>query len=140
MRLGPAIALLALLAGLPPAARAAGPGTQYPSQKVAFADPVTGRTVWRMTTDGAQHGAYQQAAGDQSSESSSFSPDSTRIVYSKNGMADVKPDGVYVMDLASGVETFLAPARPSTPRRSSPGTARARCTTTVASRSGRSTP
>ena len=98
--------ILASLAG-PVAAQA--PGTQYPSQKIVFTDPVSGRTVWRVTTDGSQRGATHQAAGDQSSESRSFSMDSTRIVYAKGG-AGTKPDGVYVMDLASGVETYVAQA------------------------------
>jgi hypothetical protein len=61
-----------------------------------------------MTTDG-QAGYWHQAAGDQLSESSAFSPDSTRIVYAKNGDGP-KPAGVYVMFLSSGVETLLAPA------------------------------
>src|SRR3990172_7860280 len=90
---------------------AAIPGTQYPSQKIVFTDPVTGRTVWRMTTDGATLSATHGAAGDQSSESRSFSPDSTRIVYSKHSMTSGnKPQGVYMMDVITGVETFLAPS------------------------------
>jgi hypothetical protein len=89
---------------------AAAPGTQYPSQKIIFTDPLSGRTVWRMTTDGAQLGATHLAPGDQSSESRSFSPDSTLIVYAKSGIGATKPDGVYIMDIASGRETFLAPA------------------------------
>ena len=46
------------------------PGTIYPSMKTVFSDPVSGNEVWRMTTDGAQHGLVN-AMGDQSSESSS---------------------------------------------------------------------
>src|SRR3990172_7669134 len=87
------------------------PGTKYPSQKITFTDPLTGRVVWRMTTDGATLGAIHGAAGDQSSESRSWSPDSTKIVYSKyNHDPAIKPVGVYMMDTLTGVETFLAPS------------------------------
>ncbi len=103
-------ALTGAMAALAGPAAAQAPGTQYPSQKIVFTDPQSGRTVWRMTTDGSQRSAFQAAAGDQSAESRSFSPDSTRIVFAKSGIAPVKPDGVYVMDLASGVETFVAVA------------------------------
>jgi hypothetical protein len=96
-----------VIAGPP---RPAVPGAQYPGQRIIFTDPLTGREVWRLTTDGAEFGALHQAAGDQSSESRSFSRDSKRIVYAKSGMARVKPNGVYVMDLHTGIETFLAPA------------------------------
>jgi hypothetical protein len=101
------VLLLALAASTPASADV--PGTTYAAQKIVFTDPLSGKTVWRMTTDGAQHGALHQAAGDQSSESRSFSPDSTRIVYAKSGMSG-KSDGVYMMNVASGVEVFLAPA------------------------------
>jgi hypothetical protein len=104
------IAVLAATCALASTACAAGPGTTYAAQRVRFDDPLTGRPVWRLTTDGARAGALHLAAGDQSSESRSFSPDSARIVYAKSGMAPAKPDGVYAMDLATGVETFLAPA------------------------------
>jgi len=87
------------------------PGTQYPSQKIVFTDPLTGKTVWRMTTDGSRLGTKHGAAGDQSSESRSFSPDSTKIVYSKyDTNSGSKPVGVYLMDIFSGIETFLAPS------------------------------
>lgn len=87
---------------------AAAPGDQYPSMKTVFSDPKSGNEVWRMTTDGAQHGVTN-AMGDQSSESSSWSPDSRRICYWKKGNG-YRPTGVYMMDIASGSETYLAPA------------------------------
>ena len=103
------VAVLLLISRGP--AVAAPPGTQYPSQKIVFQDPLTGRTVWRMTTDGASLGAIHAAGGDMSSEAIAFSPDSTKIVYYKYDMnAGSKTQGVYMMDIASGVETFLAPA------------------------------
>lgn len=88
------------------------PGTRYPSMKIVFEDPVTRRTVWRMTTDGKQFDAANHM-GDLSSEVSSWSADSHHIVYGKQGHLS-KPDGVYLMDVETGEETYLAFAR-STP-------------------------
>jgi len=77
--------------------------------KIVFNDPTTGNVVWRMTTDGANNG-MTNAIGDQSSESRAFSHDSTKITYYKyNKRGSFKPKGMYMMDIASGLETFLAP-------------------------------
>jgi hypothetical protein len=101
--------VLLLLVGLLALAAPAGAqvaGTVYPSQKVVFTDPLSGRTVWRMTTAGTH-----RMPGDQTQESHSFSPDSTRLVYQKTD-DPARPNGVYTMDLATGVETLVVPGSP----------------------------
>ena len=100
--------LLLMIAGC---AVAQAPGTTYPSMKVRYDDPHTGNAAWRMTTDGAEH-MIKNCLGDQSHESSSWSPDATKFCYGKkreSGCTSPKPEGVYMMDVATGVETFLAP-------------------------------
>ncbi|MBI4597681.1 MAG: PD40 domain-containing protein [Candidatus Omnitrophica bacterium] len=87
------------------------PGTTYPSQKRVFADPQTGQTVWRLTSDGAAKGIAHRLSGIGAGRGV-FSPDSTAIVYAAFGQPTLRPDGVYLMELASGAETFLAPAPP----------------------------
>ncbi len=87
---------------------AAAPGTSFPSMKVVYTDPVTNREAWRMTTDGAKNGA-DNGMGDQSGESSSWSPDGTKFCYYKGGNSQ-KPAGIYMMDVETGVETYLAPS------------------------------
>ncbi len=82
------------------------PGARYPAMKISFIDPLTGRSVWRMTTDAKQSRA-SNLLGDLSSETTAWSPDATRIAYVKKGHPD-KPDGVYVMDVSTGVETVVA--------------------------------
>ncbi len=81
-------------------------GTTYPSQKLVFQDPLSGKTVWRMTTAG-----NHRMPSDQTQESHSFSPDSTRIVYQKSD-AGSRPNGVYSMDLVTGEETLVVPGAP----------------------------
>jgi Tol biopolymer transport system component len=85
------------------------PGAQYQSQKAVFTDPVSGRTVWRMTVDGTRFGAWNVTRDASGMEANSFSPDGRRICYSK-WQHRAKPDGYYVMDLQSGVETYVAPS------------------------------
>ena len=83
-------------------------GTTYPSQKIEFADPVSGNSVWRMTTDGAQHGVTHSLQDQTARETYQWSPDSAKICYTKTGHPS-KPDGFYFADVVSGVETFVAP-------------------------------
>jgi Tol biopolymer transport system component len=89
--------------------RAGTPGTQYASQKAVFTDPVSGRTVWRMTTDGTQYNALNHIRDASGMEANSFSPNGTKICYIKTSHP-AKPDGYYVMDVESGFETYVAPA------------------------------
>lgn len=99
----------ALAAAVPdPSARHAAPGTRFPPMKISFADPLTQREVWRMTTDGARSGA-ENFMGDLSSEAQSWSPEGRRLVYGKRHHP-AKPDGVYLLDVLTGEETFLAPS------------------------------
>jgi hypothetical protein len=97
------VKLLALLATLlwATVSMAQTPGTVYPSQKIVFADPLTGKTVWRMTTC-----AYNRM-GDQTMESTAFSPDSSRIVYQSSGCAGGRPAGLYSMNVETGEATLL---------------------------------
>jgi hypothetical protein len=90
------------------AARSDKIGTTYPSQKVAFKDPVSGKTVWRMTVDGTQKKALNNISDSSGMEGDKFSPDGTKICYAKTGHNE-KPDGFYVMDLVSGEETYVGP-------------------------------
>lgn len=83
-----------------------GVSTEATSQKERFLDPLTGATVWRMTTDGRDAGVINHQ-GDLSSEASAFSPDSRQIVFAKCcGRGIVS--GVYVMEIASGDTRLLA--------------------------------
>ncbi len=103
---------LLLVAFLAACALAQTPGTTYPSMMLSYDDPYTGHAAIRLTTDGAEH-SIKNCLGDQSHESSSWSPDATKICYGKkreSGCTSPKPEGVYMLDIATGVETFLAPA------------------------------
>jgi hypothetical protein len=83
-------------------------GTKYSSQKIAFKDPVSGKTVWRLTVDGKQNKALNNISDTSGMESNKFSTDSTKICYAKTGHPS-KPSGYYVMDIISGIETYVAP-------------------------------
>lgn len=83
-------------------------GTTYPSQKIVFRDPVSGKTVWRLTTDGTQQGALNTLRDASGMEANHFAPDNKRICYSKKRHAN-KPAGYYVMDILTGVETYVGP-------------------------------
>ena len=92
------------------------PGTTYPSMKLQYTDPHTGRTAYRLTTDAAAE-LMSHGFSDQSHESSNWSPDSKSICYikvRKPGCTSPKPEGVYMMDISTGVETFLAPSEATT--------------------------
>jgi Tol biopolymer transport system component len=89
--------------------RAATPGTRYDPQKAVFTDPVSGRTVWRMTMDGTKHNARNFIRDASGMEANSFSPNGTKICYIKSNHP-AKPDGYYVMDIESGIETYVAPS------------------------------
>ena len=90
------------------AARTDPVGTTYPSQKIVFRDPVSGKTVWRLTTDGTQQGALNTLRDASGMEANHFAPDNKRICYSKKYHAN-KPQGYYVMDVLTGVETYVGP-------------------------------
>lgn len=77
------------------------------SQKEQFRDPLSGLTVWRMTSDGRDAGVINHQ-GDMSGEASAFSPDSRYIVFAKARGRGTFPRGVYIMEIASGVERLLA--------------------------------
>lgn len=95
--------VLLLVTGL---AWAQAPGTEYPSQKLIFPDPLTGQTIHRLTVSSAGSHA---APSDQSSEASAWHPDNRSITYAKTGVPS-RTDGVYRMDTDSGKEIYLAPA------------------------------
>lgn len=83
------------------------PGTTYPSEKVVYTDTTSNKPVWRMTVDGAQSGATNQIRDATGMEANSWSPDGAKICYTKTGHP-TKPNGYYVMDIQSGVETYVA--------------------------------
>ena len=83
-------------------------GTTYPSQKISFTDPVTNRTVWRMTVDGTQHGALNNISDASGMESDKFAPNGNTFCYAKTGHPS-KPNGFYVMNVSTGIETYVAP-------------------------------
>jgi hypothetical protein len=90
------------------------PGDCFASTKAVFEDPDPHiGEMWRMTQDGTTHDALNRM-GDASGEQISFSPDSRFIVYAKTDYAagsgeNPKPSGIYLMDIATGVEQYLAP-------------------------------
>jgi hypothetical protein len=102
MRRRASLTLLLLLAAAA-LATTAGPGARGEQ----YADPLTGRVVRRMTTDGRDLGAINHQ-GDMSSEASAFSPDSRSVVFAKCCGRGAAPRGVYVMDVASGKARLLA--------------------------------
>jgi len=62
--------------------------------------------VWRLTTDGGKN--CDNHMGNQSSESTAWSPDSTKVVYGKQCFSDpedpdtiMKPTGIYLYDLTA---------------------------------------
>jgi hypothetical protein len=61
-----------------------------------------------MTVDGTQQGALNVMADSSGMELNAFSQDSTRICYAKTGHPS-KPNGMYVMNILTGVETHVAP-------------------------------
>jgi hypothetical protein len=79
-------------------------------QKERFLDPLTGATVWRMTTDGRDAGVINHQ-GDLSSEASAFSPDSRQIVFAKCCGRGSLPSGVYVIEIASGALKLISPTK-----------------------------
>ena len=83
-------------------------GKSYPSQKIEFADPVSGNEVWRLTTDGAQHAVLHSFQDQSGRETYQWSPDGTKLCYAKTGHPD-KPNGIYIIDIFSGVETYFGP-------------------------------
>lgn len=83
-------------------------GTTYPPQKIVFQDPLTSRTVWRLTVDGTQQGALNTLRDASGMEANQFAPDNKRICFSKKNHGN-KPAGYYVMDILTGVETYVGP-------------------------------
>lgn len=68
--------------------------------------------MWRMTQDGTTHDALNRM-GDASGEQISFSPDRRFIVYCKTDYVagpgeNPKPSGIYIRNIATGVEQCLA--------------------------------
>src|SRR5262245_943426 len=68
------------------------PGTSYPSQKIAFNDPASGKPVVRITLDGQKGCRNRLTATEMSSQASIFSPDSLTITYAKVCDSAIKPD------------------------------------------------
>ncbi len=77
--------------------------TSYPPTGLLYNDPFSGKLCAKLT-DGAQSSWLQDMSGEQSA-SSPWAPDSQRICYAKG--SGPKPEGVYVMDILTRVETHL---------------------------------
>lgn len=81
-------------------------GTTYPSQKIVFTDPISGNAVWRLTTDGAEHAVLHSLQDQSGRETYQWSPDGENLCYAKTGHPN-KPDGLYIIDVHSGTETYI---------------------------------
>ncbi len=77
--------------------------TTYPSMRRPYVDPNLGLNAARLTDDN-QNACLQDLSGEQGA-GSPWAPDSIRVCYSKGSGA--KTQGIYVMDIFTGIETFL---------------------------------
>lgn len=73
---------------------------------IDYDDPYTGASVVRLTTDGPQ--GCINYMGNQSGESTAWSPDSSQIVFAKWCEESPAKTGIYVIDVATGQQGCIA--------------------------------
>ena len=117
---------------------AAGKGRPFPPSESSSPTLNPSNTVWRLTTDGALHGASHSLQDQSGRETYQWAPDGQRICYTKTGHRG-KPNGFYVMDVESGEETFIARDLAPVPARSA-GAATSYSCSTISARVARSMP
>lgn len=77
--------------------------TSYPSTRIDYVDPFSSYRAARLT-DALQNSWLQDMSGEQA-PGSPWSPDSRYLCYARG--SGPKPEGVYVMDVPTGIETNL---------------------------------